>query len=347
MRHLATLFLITIVFIPGIVIAQAPVEIWYGNPDGSPMVIPIGAEIQVPVFIRTSPDLNLTYASIMLGRDDQYLTSYSDGNLYPPLPSWLGNWFEPFPDSPEVGKTSDEWTALNGNLTAPLHFESPTMILEFNMTASSNPDLIGQTVSALSPGYNPNCPIPEERWTFFIDENYDQHYPVEHYSQITFVDTDIPTLSEWGMILLGLLLLMIGTVAVIRRRKAVLGKAAFFAALILLGGFLLNPQTGYGDEPVSDDQALMVPCGDYVLGDFDGNSVFETVDYVKTVHYLFAGAAEPVLMCECTVELPTFPATLDVSGDCLVNISDIVRMISNLRHGTPPFSYCPECPPGR
>ena len=30
----------------------------------------------------------------------------------------------------------------------------------------------------------------------------------------------VPTLSEWGMLLMGLLLLLIGTVAVVRRRKA-------------------------------------------------------------------------------------------------------------------------------
>ena len=38
--------------------------------------------------------------------------------------------------------------------------------------------------------------------------------------------TEIPTLSEWGMLIMGLLLLAIGTVAVVRRRKAVLSKTA-------------------------------------------------------------------------------------------------------------------------
>ncbi len=37
---------------------------------------------------------------------------------------------------------------------------------------------------------------------------------------------DIPTLSEWGMIIMALLLLAIGTVAIVRRRKAVISKAA-------------------------------------------------------------------------------------------------------------------------
>ncbi len=37
---------------------------------------------------------------------------------------------------------------------------------------------------------------------------------------------DIPTLSEWGMLFMGLLLLAIGSVAVVRRRRAVLSKTA-------------------------------------------------------------------------------------------------------------------------
>ena len=32
---------------------------------------------------------------------------------------------------------------------------------------------------------------------------------------------EIPTLSEWGMLIMALLLLAIGTVAVVRRRKAI------------------------------------------------------------------------------------------------------------------------------
>jgi hypothetical protein len=36
---------------------------------------------------------------------------------------------------------------------------------------------------------------------------------------------DIPTLSEWGMLILALLLLTAGTIAVIRRRKAAVARA--------------------------------------------------------------------------------------------------------------------------
>jgi bacillopeptidase F len=38
--------------------------------------------------------------------------------------------------------------------------------------------------------------------------------------------TEVPTLSEWGMIIMALLLLAVGTVAVVRRRKAALSRAA-------------------------------------------------------------------------------------------------------------------------
>ena len=38
--------------------------------------------------------------------------------------------------------------------------------------------------------------------------------------------SDVPTLSEWGMLIMGLLLLTIASVAVVRRRKVSLSKAA-------------------------------------------------------------------------------------------------------------------------
>jgi hypothetical protein len=37
---------------------------------------------------------------------------------------------------------------------------------------------------------------------------------------------DVPTLSEWGMMFMGLLLLMLGTIAVVRRRKTAVSRAA-------------------------------------------------------------------------------------------------------------------------
>ncbi len=42
---------------------------------------------------------------------------------------------------------------------------------------------------------------------------------------VTGAQEEVPTLSEWGMIIMGLLLLAVGTVAVVRRRKAALDKA--------------------------------------------------------------------------------------------------------------------------
>jgi hypothetical protein len=39
------------------------------------------------------------------------------------------------------------------------------------------------------------------------------------------VAEDIPTLTEWGMILLGLLLLTAGTIAIVRKRKAAVARS--------------------------------------------------------------------------------------------------------------------------
>ncbi|MEE9554680.1 MAG: IPTL-CTERM sorting domain-containing protein [candidate division Zixibacteria bacterium] len=350
MRLSVIICVFTFLLSSGSAIGQSPVEIWYGNPDGSPMEVPIGTEIQVPVFIRTSPDINLIYGSVLLATDDQYITSRSNANLHPPVSTWMGSWFGPFPDSPNPGITSNEWSGMDHFRTAPLHFESPTLLFRFPMTVSSDPELIGQTVTALSAGYNPNSPTPEIRWTFFIDENMNYHYPVEHYSQLTFIDANIPTLSEWGTILMGLLLLMFCSVAVIRKRKTVLGKAAFFAILIVFGTVFIAPQLGYGDEPISDNQTMLVPCPTtYVPGDFDGNGIFDTVDFIKTTNYILTGSPTPDLICECWLDDPPIqlPVALDVNGSCHINIADVAYMFENLRGGYPSeFNYCSECPPG-
>ncbi len=44
---------------------------------------------------------------------------------------------------------------------------------------------------------------------------------------ITYISTaDVPTLTEWGLLIMGLLLLAVGTVAVVRRRKAAISRVA-------------------------------------------------------------------------------------------------------------------------
>ena len=85
-------------------------------------------------------------------------------------------------------------------------------------------------------------------------------------------------------------------------------------------------------------------------GDFDGNGVFDTIDFIKTSTYLFAGVPAPDLICECWIDDPPleWAVALDVNGNCAVNIADMIFMFEYLRSDYPPeLLYCFECPPAR
>ncbi len=85
------------------------------------------------------------------------------------------------------------------------------------------------------PNYNPEWVSIDVRGFNFMFEGVIEHTcmpqdPGGESLDLAFVinggGEDIPTLNEWGMIILGLMLLTIGTIAVVRRRKAAITKAA-------------------------------------------------------------------------------------------------------------------------
>jgi hypothetical protein len=69
------------------------------------------------------------------------------------------------------------------------------------------------------------CPV-RELVAFQLDLSTDLGYSTDLYFDIIVGGPPpIPTLSEWGMIIMGLMLLALGTVAVIRRRRAIASEA--------------------------------------------------------------------------------------------------------------------------
>jgi len=353
-KWIAGIFLICCLIFPNAIFAQAPVEVWYGNLDGSPMQVQLGQEILVPVYIRTSPGINLVYESINLGTEDTYVVSRQNGETHPPISTWSSGGFPVFGDSPGQGQTSQERTSYS--LTSPLHFETPTLILEFRVTVSSDPGLVGQTVPAMLAGYNPNAPVPGERTTFFVDDQIANiYYPDEHFSDFTFVEVpaDIPALSEWGMILLGLILIGTSTVAAIRRRRRIIGNITAFIFLILI--LTLLPFKSYmaieNNPAIEPEFDPPLGCSQYsfVMGDYDGDSDVDVLDFLNTIGYLLNQPPDPYLFCWCCTQDPPgpddigFPVTLDVNADCMVNASDVIRMFQHSRSGI--ALYEPSCSP--
>ncbi len=207
------------------ILAQDDASVWFGNADGSPLEVQLGADVLIPVYVRVGapPPVAFMDASIKLGVHEDYVTNITAGNVYSPFSEETGAWDGPFVQG-QI--TSYEFT---GECDPPIDNEShgtPELLMEFQVTISSDPSLVGQTVTALYEGYNPNPPFVQHRYTYFVLMDGETFTPYTYHSQLTIVDNNqnVPILSEWGMLIMGLFMLAIGTIAVVRSRKAAINK---------------------------------------------------------------------------------------------------------------------------
>jgi hypothetical protein len=90
----------------------------------------------------------------------------------------------------------------------------------------------------------------------------------------------------------------------------------------------------------------LVPCGDYVVGDFNGSGVFNVADVVAGYSRLKTGLPNPYFQCECPPLFGQFwVVAADVNNSCAFNVADIVDGYSNLKTGSPELIPCEHCPP--
>ena len=97
-----------------------------------------------------------------------------------------------------------------------LNSSSPTKIASFAVEFVNDSSLIGQTISCLGIGEHPSG------WPLWIGDTLGINgYTISaSISDIHFLDpAEIPTLSEWGMLIMALFFLAAGTAAVIRRKN--------------------------------------------------------------------------------------------------------------------------------
>jgi len=208
------------------VFAQEGSHVWFGNPDGSPFEVQLGATVLIPVYVRVDDPypVEFGYGSIKLGVHGNYITNITVGNIYSPFSDQTGVWDGPFVQG---NITTYEFTGEFNPLMDNQSHGTAQLLMEFQVTISSDPSLIGQTVNALYDGYNPNPPFNQQRYTYFLFTDDLTYTPATYLSQLTIVDNsqNVPTLSEWGMLIMGLLLLALGTIAVARKGRVALSKA--------------------------------------------------------------------------------------------------------------------------
>jgi hypothetical protein len=157
------IFTLAVVFsfyvFPAYVMAQDSVSVWYGNPDGSPLIAPIGSMIRVDVWIDSCPPI--ISIAICLGVNDSFITdfqSFGYGSIYEPLSSWDDPQFMDFaehhpPNHP--GWSSNcfiGWADVGGPPNPPLRALRPQKILTMVIVIADDPLLIGDTVNCMRSG---------------------------------------------------------------------------------------------------------------------------------------------------------------------------------------------------
>lgn len=213
--YLAGLFLMTSIGLaqdPG-----EPDEVIVGNPDGTPIYAQPGSVIDIPVWVINDEDVIGFFISA--GTDDQFVTGRTDGNLLPILDDWYEvSFLEVFSDQPEAGYSSQgilgicdfpappfDCTYINSN-------GGYTQIAEFTVQISSDPSNIGSSTQIVA-GFDPN------NGTVWLSDSFENMWvPSFTGATITIIE-DVPTLAEWGMLIMGLLLLAFGTALTVRQRK--------------------------------------------------------------------------------------------------------------------------------
>jgi hypothetical protein len=85
------------------------------------------------------------------------------------------------------------------------------------------------------------------------------------------------------------------------------------------------------------------PRCEYIIGDDNGNGIFNGLDVTYGVSY-FKGGPPPPYQCECTSGLTWYVAG-DVNATCSFNGVDITYMVAYLKGSPNYLTPCPECPP--
>lgn len=89
---------------------------------------------------------------------------------------------------------------------------------------------------------------------------------------------------------------------------------------------------------------LLEPIYEFRPGDVDGDRDIDFADFQYLSNWLGGSSDPPPYICPGS-DPPLYGAA-DVTGDCLVNIPDLVALSNYLQYCNVTFQSCPDCPPG-
>lgn len=87
-------------------------------------------------------------------------------------------------------------------------------------------------------------------------------------------------------------------------------------------------------------------CGEYIIGDYNGNGAFNVADIISSFGKLKGQPNDPGLLCECPAGSGnSWAVAMDVNGSCSFNIADVIWGFGKLKGQPNILEACPDCPP--
>jgi len=156
---------VLIIFITGsTTLADEWVNIWYGNPDGTPIEARIGESVGIDVYFQTSDTVYVGDAHLCLGIQDCYIDSFLSqfyAEFYYPINEWDSLFFynpigsPPNPNgwsSQSLIASRDLWLPFN---SPPLYFTEPTLGMTLVVRSVDDINNLGDTAACIGSGLHP------------------------------------------------------------------------------------------------------------------------------------------------------------------------------------------------
>ncbi|MEE9554511.1 MAG: hypothetical protein V3W18_09460 [candidate division Zixibacteria bacterium] len=106
---------------------------------------------------------------------------------------------------------------------------------------------------------------------------------------------------------------------------------------------------GYWYEGEDCDEGFICPtdypCGFYVVGDYNGNGIFNVADVISAFSKLKTGHPDAALLCDCLGDGNEWAVAYDVNNSCTFNLADVIVAFSGGLIPERPLRPCVLCPP--
>jgi hypothetical protein len=168
MTRIISWIILIIVAAPAIILCQDG-TIWFGQPDGSPLIFRVGSKESVPVWVQTNPDIYAAALHIPLASDDRFIAQRLGGRFFQPfindnLPEGFDKGWDsidmrdPIQSQEKEGFTSQGilgFSDLVRKHNIHLHCEQKCKILEFDVFTADDDSLRGHTYDVFVEGFDP------------------------------------------------------------------------------------------------------------------------------------------------------------------------------------------------